>query len=164
MFEKYGKSPVRYLYDLGLFEHQVLAAHCVALSRDDIHLFGGMRGGVSHNPVSNCKLGCGLAPVVELRKLGVNVGLGTDGAGSASTLDMFQELKAAAWLAKNQSGDPTSLMAYEVLKMATIVGARVLGLEDSVGSLAPGKQADVILLDLEQPHVCPRHDVPSLVA
>lgn len=164
MFMHYGKSPVRYLHDLGLFEHHVLAAHCVNLSRDDMHLFRGMRGGVSHNPVSNCKLGCGLAPVLELRRLGVNVGLGTDGAGSASTLDMFQEIKAAAWLQKNATGDPTALTAYEVLQMATIVGARVLGLEDSVGSLAPGKQADVILLDLEQPHLYPRHDLPSLLA
>jgi 5-methylthioadenosine/S-adenosylhomocysteine deaminase len=123
-----------------------------------------MRGGVSHNPVSNCKLGCGLAPVLELRKLGVNVGLGTDGAGSASTLDMFQEMKAAAWLQKNQTGDPTALTAYEVLKMATITGARVLGLEEQIGSLAPGKQADVILIDLEQPHLYPRNDLTSLLA
>jgi 5-methylthioadenosine/S-adenosylhomocysteine deaminase len=164
MFQHYGKSPVRYLYDLGLFEHHVLAAHCVNLSRDDIYLFKGMRGGVSHNPVSNCKLGCGLAPVLELRKLGVNVGLGTDGAGSASTLDMFQEMKAAAWLQKNQTGDPTALTAYEVLKMATITGARVLGLEEQIGSLTPGKQADVILIDLEQPHLYPRNDLTSLLA
>lgn len=164
MFQKYGKSPVRYLHDLGLFDHHVLAAHCVNLSRDDLHLFRGMRGGISHNPVSNCKLGCGRAPVLELRQLGVDVGLGTDGAGSASTLDMFQEMKAAAWMQKNHTGDPTALTAYEVLKMATITGARVLGLEDSVGSLAPGKQADVILIDLEQPHLYPRHDLPSLLA
>lgn len=164
MFQHYGKSPVRYLYDLGLFEHHVLAAHCVNLSRDDLHLFQGMRGGISHNPVSNCKLGCGLTPVLDLRRLGVNVGLGTDGAGSASTLDMFQEMKAAAWLQKNATGDPTALTAYEVLKMATIEGARVLGLEEQIGSLAVGKQADVILIDLEQPHLYPRHDLASLLA
>lgn len=164
MFQHYGKSPVRYLYDLGLFDHHVLAAHCVNLSREELYLFRNMRGGVSHNPVSNCKLGCGLAPVLDLRKLGVNVGLGTDGAGSASTLDMFQEIKAAAWLQKNRTGDPTALTAYEVLKMATITGARVLGLEDEIGSLEPGKQADVILIDLEQPHLYPRHDLSSLLA
>ncbi len=164
MFARYGKSPVRYLYDLGLFEHHVLAAHCVNLSRDDMHLFRGMRGGISHNPVSNCKLGCGLAPILELRELGVNVGLGTDGAGSAATLDMFQEIKAAAWLQKNHTGDPTALTAYEVLKMGTITGARVLGLQESIGSLAPGKQADLILIDLEQPHLYPRHDMASLLA
>jgi 5-methylthioadenosine/S-adenosylhomocysteine deaminase len=164
MFQHYGQSPVRYLYDLGLFDHHVLAAHCVNMSRDDLQLFRSMRGGIAHNPVSNCKLGCGVAPILALRELGVNVGLGTDGAGSASTLDMFQEMKAAAWLQKNQTGDPTALTAYEVLKMATITGARVLGLEEQVGSLAPGKQADVILIDLEQPHLYPRHDLTSLLA
>lgn len=164
MFRRYGQSPVRYLHDLGLFEHHVLAAHCAHLSRDDVHLMRGMRGGVSHNPVSNCKLGCGLAPVRELRAQGVSVGLGTDGAGSATTLDLFQEIKLAAWLQKHHTGDPSAMTAYDVLQMATIEGARVLGLDARTGSLAPGKQADVILIDLEQPHLYPQHDLPALLA
>ncbi|MZP31058.1 amidohydrolase family protein [Heliobacterium undosum] len=165
MFDRYGKSPVRYLADLGLFaEHHVLLAHAVNLSRDDIHLLKGLRGGVSHNPVSNLKLGCGVAPVLELRDKGVAVALGTDGAGSATTLDLFEEIKAAAWLQKNRTGDPTAVTAYQALRMATIEGARALGLADRIGSIEPGKQADLILIDMNKPHLFPQNDICALLA
>lgn len=160
----YGKSPVQYLADLGLFEHHVLAAHVVKPSSADMELMRNMRGGVSHNPVSNAKLGCGVAPVVEMRRRGITVGLGTDGAGSATTLDMFEEIKAAAWMAKNDSGDPTALTAYDVLRMATVEGAKVLGLADRIGTLESGKQGDVILIDIDKPHLVPHTDIPALLA
>ena len=161
----YGKSPARYLADLGLFaEHQVLAAHAVHLSEDDLDLMAGMRGGISHNPVSNQKLGCGVAPVTETRARGIAVGLGTDGAGSATTLDMFEEVRAAAWLQKNRAGDPTALTAYEALRMATREGARALGLDGRIGTLEPGKAADLILVDLRRAHLTPRFDPVALLA
>lgn len=166
IFREYGKSPARYLYDNGMFDggRPVLLAHCVHLSRDDLYLLRGAPVAVSHNPVSNLSLACGLAPVREMRELGYTVGLGTDGAGSATSLDMFAEVKLAAWLAKNAAGDPGALDAWTVLRMATLEGARALGLEQELGTLAPGKRADVILLDLEQPHLYPRHDLVALLA
>lgn len=165
MFKDYGKSPTKYLADLGLFEeHHVLLAHAVNLSRDDIFLLRGLKGGVSHNPVSNLKLGCGVTPVVELQSLGINVALGTDGAGSATTLDMFEEIKAAAWLQKNKSCDPTAITAYQILRMATLQGAKVLGLDKKIGTIEIGKKADLIIVDIEKPHLYPHNDICALLA
>ena len=107
------------------------------------------------NPVSNMKLGCEVAPVVELRNAGITVGLGTDGAGSASTLDMFEEIKAAAWMQKNRLFDPSAITAYEVLRMATVEGAKALGLEKEIGTLEEGKKADLIIIDINRPHLWP---------
>jgi 5-methylthioadenosine/S-adenosylhomocysteine deaminase len=165
MFEEYGKSPTKYLADFGLFdEHHVLLAHAVHLSREDIYLLKGMRGGISHNPVSNLKLGCGVMPLPELREMGITIGMGTDGAGSATTLDMFEEMKASAWIQKNRSYDPTTITAYQILQMATIEGAKVLGLDESIGSIAVGKKADINIIDLEKPHLYPRNDICALLA
>ncbi|MGN7470815.1 amidohydrolase [Brevibacillus sp. SAFN-007a] len=163
--EKYDRTPTEYLQELGTFhENHVLLAHAVHLSREDIGRLRGMKGGVAHNPVSNLKLGCGIAPVAELLSQGVTVGLGTDGAGSATTLDMFAEIKAASWLQKLHHGDPTVLPAEQVLRMATIESAKLLGLEHEVGTLEAGKRADLILLDLKKPHLAPLHDLHSLIA
>lgn len=165
MFNTYGKSPTKYLADLGLFaEHHVLLAHAVNLSRDDIYLLHDLKGGISHNPVSNQKLGCGITPVVELRKQGVTVALGTDGAGSATTLDLFAEMKAAAWMQKNRLFDPKVITAYQVLQMATVEGAKALGLANEIGTLEVGKKADIILVDVEKPHLYPHNDICALLA
>ena len=94
-----------------------------------------IKGGISHNPISNCKLSSGICDVVKLRKNGINVGLGTDGIGSTTTLDMFEEMKTAAYLQKVNTKEPTSISAYDILKMATIEGAKVLGLEDEIGTI-----------------------------
>jgi 5-methylthioadenosine/S-adenosylhomocysteine deaminase len=123
-----------------------------------------MRGGLAHNPVSNLKLGCGITPVVEMIKQGIVVGLGTDGAGSATTLDMFEEMKAAAWLQKLHYGDPTVLSAGQALRMATIQSAKLLQIDREVGTLELGKKADLILLDINKPHFLPLHNIESLVA
>ncbi len=163
--ERYGQTPTESLYHLGLFEHNhVLLAHAVHLTRRDIGLLRGMRGGIAHNPVSNLKLGCGIAPVCDMLAQGLTVGLGTDGAGSAATLDMFVEMKAAAWLQKADQSDPAVLPARQVLRMATVEGAKLLGIADRVGTLEAGKQADLILIDFQKPHLQPLHDPYALVA
>ena len=163
--ERYRLTPTEYLYRLGLFERlHVLLAHAVHLNRRDVGLLRGMRGGVAHNPVSNLKLGCGIAPVSDLTAQGITVGIGTDGAGSAATLDMFAEIRAAAWLQKLGHGDPAKLKAMEALRMATAGSASLLGIAHEVGTLEAGKKADIMLIDLRKPHLQPVHNLPSLLA
>lgn len=163
--DKYNQTPTQFLYNVGLFEQaHVLLAHSVHLNRRDIGLLRGMRGGVSHNPLSNLKLGCGIAPVLDLIAQGITVGLGTDGAGSATTVDMFEEIKAASWLQKLDYGDPTRLPASQVLRMATQESAKLLNIDQEVGTLEVGKKADLILIDMNKPHLQPIHNVKSLLA
>ncbi|MDR5000348.1 amidohydrolase [Brevibacillus parabrevis] len=163
--EKYNQTPTEYLHELGVFhDNHVLLAHAVHLDPEDIGRLRGMRGGVAHNPVSNLKLGCGIAPVTELLSQGVTVGMGTDGAGSATTLDMFAEIKAASWMQKLHYGDPTVLPAEQVLRMATIESAKLLRIDHEVGTLEVGKRADLILIDTNKPHLSPLHDLHSLIA
>ncbi|WP_340401731.1 amidohydrolase [Paenibacillus sp. FSL H8-0079] len=163
--ERYGMTPTEYLEEAGMFEQaHVLLAHGVHLNRRDIGRLKGMRGGVAHNPVSNLKLGCGIAPITEMLAQGINVGMGTDGAGSATTVDMFEEIKAATWLQKLDYGDPTRLPAKEVLSMATRGSANLLGLQHEVGVLEVDRKADLILIDLAKPHLQPVHEVESLLA
>jgi 5-methylthioadenosine/S-adenosylhomocysteine deaminase len=154
---KYGKTPVKYLQDLGAFRFPVLAAHCVHLTEDDIALLAEGKAAVAHNPESNMKLASGAAPVVAMRRAGITVGLGTDGAASNNNLDMFEEMRSAALLHKLVNRDPLALPAFETLMMATREGARALGLDQEVGALKPGYKADLILIDLNQAHLCPRH-------
>ncbi len=154
---KYGKTPVKYLQDLGAFRFPVLAAHCVHLTEDDIALLAEGKAAVAHNPESNMKLASGAAPVVAMRRAGITVGLGTDGAASNNNLDMFEEMRSAALLHKLVNRDPLALPAFEMLMMATREGARALGLDQEVGALKPGYKADLILIDLNQAHLCPRH-------
>ncbi|RAW16695.1 N-ethylammeline chlorohydrolase [Paenibacillus taichungensis] len=163
--ERYGMTPTEYLEEAGMFEKaHVLLAHGVHLNRRDIGRLKGMRGGVAHNPVSNLKLGCGIAPITEMIVQGINVGLGTDGAGSATTIDMFEEIKAATWLQKLDYGDPTRLSARDVLHMSTRGSAGLLNLQDEVGVLEVGRKADLILIDLKKPHLQPVHELESLLA
>lgn len=162
--EAHGRSPIRLMMDLGLFQRQVLAAHCVHVDAADRSILAAMRGGVAHNPLSNLKLGSGIAPVAAMLAAGVPVGLGTDGAASTNALGMFEQMRTAALLQKVQSGDPTILPAGQALELATAGGARVLGLGDGIGSIAPGKRADLVLVDLGHPRLTPRHDLVSLLA
>ncbi|MHA6484523.1 amidohydrolase [Paenibacillus sp. strain BS8-2] len=162
--EKYHQTPTEYLFHLGLFEQaHVLLAHSVHLNRRDLGYLKGIKGGVSHNPVSNLKLGCGIAPVTELMAHGITVGLGTDGAGSATTLDMFEEIRAAAWLQKLDFGDPTRIPAHVALGMATSGSAEVLNIGHEVGTLEVGKKADIILINMNKPHLQPIHNIHSLL-
>jgi len=160
----YGKTPTRHLADLGLFDgRRVIAAHCVHMTREDLEIFRDKKVGVAHNPESNMKLASGIAPVPKMLEMGITVGLGTDGASSNNNLDLLQEMRSAALLHKVNSGDPTVLPAYQALEMATVNGAGVLGLEKEIGVLQEGYKADLILIDLEQPHLYPRHDVVANV-
>lgn len=155
----YGKTPVAYLHDVGLFNFPVVAAHCVHLTDNDISLLKNCGVSVAHNPESNMKLASGIAPVVKLRAAGVIVGLGTDGAASNNNLDMFEEMRTAALLHKVINNNPLDMPATEVIMMATYDGARALGLEKETGVLKPGYKADLSLIDLNQAHLCPRHNL-----
>lgn len=159
--KKYGKSPAEHLADLGILGPHLIADHCVALTRNDIALLKDHDVKVAHNPESNMKLASGVAPVPELLARGVTVGIGTDGCASNNNLDLFQEMDTLAKLHKVKTLNPTVLDARTVVKMATIDGARVLGLDGRIGSLDPGKQADLIVVDVNQPHLVPMYNVYS---
>lgn len=157
--DQYGKTPVQWLEELGLFGGHVVAAHCVHLTPEDIGVLARRHVCVAHNAESNMKLNSGTAPITELRSQGIVVSLGTDGASSNNNLDLFGEMRSAAFQQKLRI-DSTALPAYEVLEMATVAGAQTLGLED-VGMLAPGFKADLITIDMDQPHFYPRFSIPA---
>ena len=162
--ERTGQTPVQYLAGLGVFEGRVLGAHCIYVDEADRALLAQKGVGCAHNPTSNIKLASGIAPVVALRAAGVPVGLGTDGAaGSNNDLDLMEEMDLAAKLQKIAANDPRVLPAPEALALATIEGARALGLEKEIGSLEPGKRADLILVRRDAPHAIPSYDVYSLI-
>jgi len=156
MAEK-GRTPVGYLSDLGVLLPNLLACHCVALRDDDIFLLKKFDVKVAHNPESNMKLASGVAPVPDMIKEGVCVGLGTDGCASNNNLDILSEMDTAAKLHKVNLLDPTVMGAESVVHMATIQGARALGLEGITGSLETGKKADIIVIDMDKPHLVPMY-------
>ena len=128
---------------------KLILAHCVKLTDEDIKILKELDVSVSHCPVSNLKLGCGVAPVQKLLDNGINVALGTDGQGSGSNMDMFETMKFAALLQKGINENPLNMMAYDVIKLATINGAKALGKENEIGSIDINKKADLIAIDLE---------------
>ncbi|MBL7036074.1 MAG: amidohydrolase, partial [SAR324 cluster bacterium] len=162
--EKYGKSPVQHLADLGMFECLTAAAHCVHVSAKDIELLRKHNVNVVNNPTSNLKLANGFAPVEALLKNGVNVALGTDGSASNNNVNLFEEMHLAALVNKAVNEDAESVPAQQVLRMATINGAKTLGLENEIGSLEVGKRADLILLDAGKAHYFPHHNPVSSIA
>ncbi|UCG80544.1 MAG: amidohydrolase [Desulfobacterales bacterium] len=159
--KKYGRTPVTHLADIGFLSSSLIADHCVVLSEEDMTLMTDYDVKVAHNPESNMKLASGIAPIPELLKRGVTVGIGTDGCASNNNLDMFQEMDSAAKLHKVYALDPTVMDARTVVRMATIDGARVLGLDDTTGSLEAGKKADIIIIDITRPHLIPMYNVYS---
>ena len=138
-----------------------ILAHCVKLSKEDIKRLSKLNISVSHCPVSNLKLGCGIANINEMIENNINVSLGTDGQGSGSNLDLFETMKFTALLQKGIQENAVSMPAYEVLKMATINGAKALNLEDKIGSLQEGKIADIIILNLNDVVTNPVNDIVS---
>lgn len=156
--EKHGRTPTAYLESLGLLAPGTLAAHGVWLTPGDIEILQRRSVGVSHNPESNMKLASGVAPVPQLRTAGVVVGLGTDGAASNNDLDMFEAVRQAALLHKLETRDPRTLAAEVALAMATIDGARALGMADRIGSIEPGKRADLIVVEMLSPRQTPMYD------
>ena len=161
IINKYGKTPVNHLESLGLLSAHLIACHCVWLDEQEMDLLAKRGVKVVHNPESNMKLASGVAPVPELLSRGVCVALGTDGCASNNNLDMFQEMDTAAKLHKVHRLDPTTMPAKTVLRMATMAGAQVSGRENEIGSLGVGKKADIIILDLNQPHLLPLYNIPS---
>lgn len=153
--KRYGMTPVEHLGALGVLSPRLLACHCVVLSEKDKALLKAHDVKVAHNPESNMKLASGIAPVPDLLDRGICVGLGTDGCASNNNLDMFREMDTAAKLHKVHTLDPTAMDAGKTLRMATIEGARALGLERVTGSLTPGKKADIIVIDTRKPHLVP---------
>lgn len=137
----YKKSATEYLNDLGVFDVPVVLAHGIHLSDKDIEILKKVKGGISHNPVSNCKLAAGICDVTTLRKNEIKVGLGTDGAGSATTLDLFEEMRLCAYLQKVSKMDAEAIKAYDILKMATINGAEILGLDKEIGTIEVRKKS-----------------------
>jgi 5-methylthioadenosine/S-adenosylhomocysteine deaminase len=159
-----GMTPGKYLDSINFLGPDVVAAHGVWLTAEEQAIFAKRGTGVAHCPESNMMLASGIAPVVDMLHAGMNVGLGTDGpAGSNNNLDMLEEAASAARLQKVSKGDPKAMSAHAALEMATICGARVLGMEKRIGSLEAGKQADVIVIDLQQPRVQPVYSVESAI-
>lgn len=163
-YDQFGKSPIKHAADLGIFDVPATAAHCVHLCDEDIDILAQKNVTVVHNPGSNLKLGNGFAPVLKLMEKGVNVALGTDGSCSNNNVNMFEEINLSAIIHKGASGNPTSIPAMTALKMATINGAKGLGLDNEIGSLEAGKKADLIIIDLNKPHFYPMFDVVSSMA
>ncbi|HKV40590.1 MAG TPA: amidohydrolase, partial [Blastocatellia bacterium] len=159
--ERYSSSPVAYLDSIGLMDNQVIAAHMVWATDEDIQTLAHRGVGVAHCPQSNMKLAAGVAPVPKLLKAGVAVGLGTDGAASNNDLDLWEEMDTAAKLHKLISGDPTVLTAYQAVQMATIGGARAIHQESRIGSIEPGKLADMIVVGVNNIHQIPMYNVYS---
>lgn len=154
--KEHGLPVVPYIRKFGMLETKMIAAHCVYLDEGEIRSLQHAGVGIAHNPTSNLKLASGFAPVSRMLHLGCNVGIGTDGPASNNDLDMFEEIRLANLIAKASSGDPTVLPARQTLEMATIIGAKALHMGDMIGSLEPGKRADIILIDISPVHNQPR--------
>jgi len=152
---KYGNSPVQHLNSLGILGPHIIACHCVHINADEIELLNKYDVKVIHNPESNMKLASGIAPVYEMLSSGITVGIGTDGCASNNDLDLFSEMDTAAKLHKIKNMDTTVMNAYAVLEMATIGGAKALGIEKIAGSIEIGKRADIIVIDIHKPHLTP---------
>ncbi len=159
--QRYGVSPVGHLHQLGLLNDRVLAAHCVKLSSEEIAILAEHRVKVSHCLESNLKLASGAAPVPEMLGSGINVSIGTDGPASNNDVDMFSEMSSVAKVHKVVTMDPTVMDAETTLRCATLNGAEALGAEQQIGTLQPGKKADIIVLDLAQPHLTPIYNIAS---
>ncbi len=159
---KYGKSPARVLDEWGILNGRTLLAHCVWLDDADIALLAARNSGVAHCPSSNTKLASGIAPVMKMQAAGITLALGTDGpAGSNNDFDLLEEADLAAKLQKVTTDDPRALPAADALAMATIGGARALGLDKEIGSIEPGKRADLITVRLDVPNGVPVYNVIS---
>ncbi len=154
--KEHGLPVVPYIRKFGMLETRLIAAHCVHLDEGEIRTLQHAGVGIAHNPTSNLKLASGFAPVARMLQLGCNVGVGTDGPASNNDLDMFEEIRLANLIAKAVSGDPTVLPARQTLAMATIIGAKALHMDEIIGSLEPGKRADLILVDISSVHNQPR--------
>lgn len=163
-FNIHGKSPIKHVYDLGLFDYHTVGAHCVHVDDEDIEIMSEKNVYPVNNPGSNLKLASGFAPVDKMLKKGIKVALGTDGSSSNNNLNMFEEINLAAIVNKAVNLDAVSVPALTAIEMATINGAYAMDWEDEIGSIEVGKKADIILVDLDKPHLYPRHNIISSIA
>ena len=163
--QQLGGRVVEYLDKIGALSNRMLGAHCVWLTKSEIALLAKAGVNVAHCPVSNMKLATGgVAPLLEIFDAGIAVGLGTDGAASNNSLDMFETMKVCALLHKAHRWDPTVLNAQKVLDLATIEGARALRVQDEIGSIEKGKRADIIMLDGNMPNLNPVHGKATITS
>jgi 5-methylthioadenosine/S-adenosylhomocysteine deaminase len=163
--QQHGARTVEYLHKIGALSKRMVGAHCVWLTKTEVSLMAKSGVSVTHCPVSNMKLASGgVAPLPEMFDAGIAVSLGTDGAASNNTLNMFETMKVCALLHKAHRWDPTVLNAQKVLDLATIEGARALGMEREIGSIEAGKKADIILLDANQPNLNPIYGPETVVS
>ncbi|MEG0789930.1 MAG: amidohydrolase [Alistipes sp.] len=159
--EKYGKTPVEHLDALGVLTDRTIGAHCIHVNDSDCAILKQRGVAVSHNPQSNMKISSGVAPIEQMRAEGLLCTIGTDGTCSNNDLDMWEEMRTASFLQKSATGDPCATPAYEMLKMVTINGAKAIGCEGELGVIREGALADLILVDLQKPHLQPIHDLVS---
>jgi 5-methylthioadenosine/S-adenosylhomocysteine deaminase len=159
--EQYGKTPIELLQSYGLLDNSTVLAHCVKLQDHEIDLLSDSGTSVAHCPESNLKIGSGIARVADMIEAGVNVCIGTDGAASNNDLDVLGEIRTAALLQKGYNENPELLTTMQAMEMATINGARAYGLDQHLGSLEPGKRADLVIIDFDKSHLTPCHDVYS---
>ena len=162
ILKRYGKRPLAFLDELGYLDHQAVFAHGVELNESEIARLATSHVAIAHNPISNLKLASGIAPVVQLQKAGVPVGIATDSVASNNNLDMFEEGRTAALLQKMKSGDASQFPIETALKALTIEGAKVLGMEDEIGNLEVGKQADFLVIQPQgKIHLQPQENMLS---
>ena len=162
ILKHYGKRPIAFLDELGYLEHQAVFAHGVEINEAEIARLADSQVAIAHNPISNLKLASGIAPVVQLKKAGVPVGIATDSVASNNNLDMFEEGRTAALLQKMKSGDASQFPIETALKALTIEGAKVLGMADEIGSLEVGKQADFLVIQPQgKIHLQPQENMLS---
>ena len=161
---KLGKSATRQLEEIGFLDDQLIVAHCIHLDQEEMNILARHQVGVAHCPVSNMKVALGIAKIVDMVDRGIPVGIGTDGPASNNHVDMLKDMKIAALAQKSLYGDATALPGKKLLRMATIDGAKALGLDSEIGSVEVGKKADLILIDLNKPHLSPPADPWTTVA
>lgn len=159
----FDMTPIEYCESVNMVGPRVLLIHCVQLGSDDIKRLAKTGTHVTHNPVCNAKLASGIAPIAEMVDMGVNVSLGTDGGPSNNSYDMINDMRWASYLQKVKIGDPTAMPVESVFELATINGAKAMGLEDQIGSIEVGKQADFVALNMNKPHLTPAPDPVSAI-
>ncbi len=162
-FDKHGKSPVEICAETGIFDVPVIGAHLVHVSKEDIEILKSANVNVAHNPTSNLKLGSGIAPIPAMLEAGLNVALGTDGAASNNNLNMFEEVHLAALIHKGAAQNPELVTAKQAFMMGTVNGIRAIGFGSESGVIKTGMRADIILLDIDKPHLHPLNNPHSAV-
>lgn len=164
VLKEHGKTPVKWLYDIGFLSEKTLLAHCVQMRENDMELIAQSGASVVTNPASNAKLGNGFAPITAMDQAGINICLGTDGTSSNNSLNMFREMGLLSLIHKGLEKDPTAMPAQKVVAAATVNGAKALNMKDKLGVIAPGARADLIFIDLNSPSLFPNNNiVASLV-